>query len=277
VVHRQRGGQTQKDKEGETMKYVSLSVIGLLALIFAIGGWTTVPAGHRGVEIRMGKVTGRILEEGMAAKTPLLVSVQDMEVRIQKEQVRTEGASKDLQVVQVEAALNYNADPKRVAELFRDVGMDYMKRVVDPAMQESVKAVIAQYTAEELVTKREPVRAAIKLMLSDKLSVRGIVVDEFSIVDFDFSKSFNEAIEAKVTAEQQALAAKNKLSQIQYEADQKIAEAKGKAEAMRVEAISLEKSPQILQLRALEKWNGVLPTVTAGAVPFIDVGKLASK
>jgi regulator of protease activity HflC (stomatin/prohibitin superfamily) len=200
-----------------------------------------------------------------------------MEVRIQKEQVRTEGASKDLQVVQVEAALNYNADPKRVAELFRDVGMDYMKRVVDPAMQESVKAVIAQYTAEELVTKREPVRAAIKLMLSDKLSVRGIVVDEFSIVDFDFSKSFNEAIEAKVTAEQQALAAKNKLSQIQYEADQKIAEAKGKAEAMRVEAISLEKSPQILQLRALEKWNGVLPTVTAGAVPFIDVGKLASK
>lgn len=256
------------------MKIVSTVIVffaALILLILAFASWTTAPAGHRGVVTRLGAVQDRVLGEGFAWKTPFTESVHDVEVRILKEQVKTEGASKDLQVVQVEAALNYNVDPKRVAEIYKNVGMDYMVRVVDPAMQETVKSIIAAYTAEELITKREPVRAAIKAMLATKLGVHGILVDEFSIVDFDFSKSFNEAIEAKVTAEQSALAAKNKLAQIEYEAQQKVAEAKGKAEAMRVESIALSTSPQILQLRALEKWDGKLPTVSGGAVPFVDV------
>lgn len=259
------------------IKYIGLAGVGLVLFIFMFGGWTTVPPGHRGIEIRMGKVTGRVLEEGFATKTPLLVSVRDMEVRIQKEQVRTEGASKDLQVVQVEAALNYNPEPTKLADLYRSVGEEYMTRIVDPAMQESVKAVISQYTAEELITKREPVRHAIKEMLSVKLGAHGIKVDEFSIVDFDFSKSFNDAIEAKVTAEQSALAAKNKLAQVEFEAKQKVAEARGKAEAMILESEALAKAPMMLQLRALEKWDGVLPKVSGQAVPFINVDKFTGE
>jgi len=99
-------------------------------------------------------------------------------------------------------------------------------------------------------------------------------VDEFNIVNFRFSKVFNEAIEAKVTAEQSALAAKNKLEQIKFEAEQRVAEAKGKAEAITVESNALRSNPQILELRALENWNGVLPQVTgSGGIPFINLPK----
>jgi len=140
-------------------------------------------------------------------------------------------------------------------------------------MQEAIKASTAKFTAEELITKRELVRDEIKEVLKTRLKTQNILVDEFNIVNFEFSKNFNDAIEAKVTAEQQALAAKNKLEQIKFEADQKIAEARGKAEAMTIESNALRSNPQILELRALEKWNGTLPQVTGGATPFINLTK----
>jgi len=136
-------------------KYIALSIVALVALTFLLGGWCTVPTGYVGVEMRMGAVTGRIMSEGFSTKTPLIVSVKDIEIRIQKEQVETEGASKDLQTVKIVAALNYHPQKERVADLYKEVGEQYMVRIVDPAMQESVKAVLAQYTAEELISKRE--------------------------------------------------------------------------------------------------------------------------
>ncbi|MCC6563944.1 prohibitin family protein, partial [Candidatus Uhrbacteria bacterium] len=129
--------------------------------------------------------------------------------------------------------------------------------------------------AEELITRREEVRDAIKAHLVEKLQPRGILIDDFNVVDFEFSASFNQAIELKVTAEQSALAAKNKLEQIKFEAEQQIAEARGKAEALRIESAALQSSPQILQLRALEKWDGKMPSVMGdGATPFVDVRSL---
>jgi SPFH domain / Band 7 family len=145
--------------------------------------------------------------------------------------------------------------------------LQFKDRIIDPAMQEAIKASTAKFTAEELITRREMVRDEIKAQLTARLKDRNILVDEFNIVNFEFSKNFNDAIEAKVTAEQQALAAKNKLEQIKFEADQAIAEARGKAEAMTIESNALKSNPQILELRALEKWNGTLPQVTGGAVP----------
>src|SRR5678815_33713 len=147
----------------------------------------------------------------------------------------------------------------------------YKERLIDPAMQEAIKSSTAKFTAEELITKREAVREDIKNQLRTRLKDRDILVDEFNIVNFEFSKVFNDAIEAKVTAEQSALAAKNKLEQIKFEADQKVAEAKGKAEAITIESNALRSNPQILELRALEKWNGTLPQVTGGAVPFVNL------
>lgn len=248
-----------------------IAAIVLLVLIF--GSWVTIDAGNRGVVLRMGAVTGEIMGEGFNSKAPFVTEVVEMEVRLQKEQVETEGASKDLQTVKAEIAANIRVSPDKVAELYQKVGLEYRARVVDPSMQESIKAVLAVYTAEELITKREKAREDIEVLLATKLTEHGIILEAINIVDFDFSKSFNDSIEAKVTAEQNALAAKNKLEQVKYEAQQRFAEAEGKAKSMQIESEAIAKNPQILQLRALEKWNGVLPSVIAGneSIPMISI------
>jgi len=242
-------------------------VIVLFLLVFWPFG--TIGAGERGVRLRFGAVAGSTIDPGLYFLIPVIERVQTIDVKTQKEEMEAAAASKDLQTVTIKAALNYNIDPAQVARLYQEVGTDYKSRIIDPAMQEGVKASTAKFTAEELITKREAVREDTKAQLKERLQVNGILVTEFNITNFNFSKVFNDAIEAKVTAEQQALAAKNKLEQIKFEAEQRIAEAKGKAEAMTVESNALRSNPMILELRALEKWNGILPQVTGGATPFI--------
>ena len=261
------------------MKRIFTLVVGcfvVLILLSVLWPFGTVGAGERGVLTRWSAVTGKVFGEGLFVRVPIADRVVIMDVKIQKEQVEASAASKDLQSVSSVVALNFHINPDKVATIYQEVGADYKIRLIDPALQESVKASTAKYTAEELITKRELVREEIKAHLITKLPPRGIEVDDFNIVDFNFSESFNVAIEAKVTAEQSALAARNKLEQIKFEAEQKVAEAKGKAEAIRIEAAALKDNPQVLQLRTLEKWNGQLPMVMSGALPFLDVSAFAN-
>lgn len=249
------------------------SVLAVLFLIILFGSFRTVSAGYRGIKTRFSAVTSGVLDEGLHFKFPIIEKIIEFPVQIQKEQVDASAASKDLQSVSAQVALNYHIAPDQVAKLYQKVRLEYKERLIAPALQESIKASTANYTAEELITKRAEVRDSIEIFIKNKLADDGIIVDEFNIVNFDFSQSFNAAIEAKVTAEQDALAAKNKLEQVKYEAQQRIEEAKGKAEAIRVESSALQNNPQVLQLRALEKWDGILPRVTSSAIPFIDVSK----
>ena len=252
------------------------SVVGLVALVVMFGSWGTVDVGHRGVVVRMGRVTGEVKGEGFYTKLPLIESVSEIDVRQQKEQVQTEGASKDLQTVDATIALNLSLSPDRCSQVFQTIGRGYLEVVVAPTMQEAIKAVLARYTAEELVSKRESVREEIARLIGEKLTPIGIRTEALNIVNFNFSKSFNTAIEAKVTAEQNALAAKNMLAQKEYEAQQAVAIARGKAQSMQIESEALAKNPQVLQLRALEKWDGILPKVSGGALPFLDVNRFAA-
>ncbi|MFH1077982.1 MAG: prohibitin family protein [Patescibacteria group bacterium] len=256
-----------------TLTVLIVAVI-LLTTLWPLG---TVGAGERGVLTRWGAVTGKVFGEGLFTRIPIADRVVIMDVKVQKEQIEATAASKDLQSVSSIVALNFHINPDKVASIYQEIGMDYKSRLIDPALQEAVKASTAKYTAEELITKREDVREEIKRHLLSKLPLRGIEIDDFNIVDFDFSPSFNEAIEAKVTAEQSALAARNKLEQIKFEAEQKIVEARGKAEALRVEAAALKDNPLVLQLRTLEKWDGRLPSVTGGSIPFLDVGTFVTQ
>jgi len=254
-------------------------IIFALVLLVLIGSPIgTVGAGERGIQLRFDAVTGIVLDEGLYFRWPLVERIIKVDIKIQKEQVDATAASKDLQTVSSNVALNYHLKADQVANVYQEVGIDYKARIIDPTLQEAVKAVSAKFTAEELITRRENVRDEVKVLLHSKLDPRGIVVDEFNIVNFGFSSAFNSAIEAKVTAEQSALAAKNKLEQIKFEAEQRIAEAMGKAEAMRVESNALRTNPMILELRALEKWDGVLPQVTgAGGTPFINIQRGAAR
>ena len=268
--------QQRKKEDNIMLKFIGglcAFMVLVVLLVCAFGSWGTIGAGHRGVVLHMGAVTGEIKGEGFYTKTPWVTDVHEMSVQTLKEQVSTEGASKDLQSVTVEVALNFSLDPLKVAELYQKIGDDYKDKMIGPAMQESIKAVLAGFTAEELITKREIVREDIWKLMTSKLTPMGVRSEGLNIVNFQFSHTFNTAIEAKVTAEQNALAAKNLLAQKEYEAQQQVATARGKAEAMQIESAALAKNPQVLQLRALEKWNGVLPHVMGGngAIPFINV------
>lgn len=251
------------------LKYALLA-LGVILLLF-FNPFGTIGAGERGILLRFSAVTGRVYGEGLYFIWPIMERVVKVDIKLQKEQVPATAASKDLQTVSSDVALNFHINPEKVALIYQEVGIDFKARIIDPTLQESVKAITARFTAEELITRREIVKEEIRNLLRDTLASNGIIVDEFNIVSFNFSESFNDAIEAKVTAEQQALAAKNKLEQIKFEAEQKIAEARGKAEAIKVESEALRSNPAILELRALEKWNGILPQVTSGGTPFINI------
>lgn len=252
----------------------SRTALGIVVIaIFLVGFLSigTVGAGQRGVLLEFGAVTGKVFDEGLYFKVPFAQSVVKMDVQIRKVETKADSASKDLQSVAAIIALNYHLDPDTVATIYQATRQRYRTRIIDPAIQEAMKAASAQFNAEELITKRSDVRDLVRRLLTEKLQPRGIIVDEFNVVNFNFSTSFNDSIERKVTAEQDALAAKNKLEQVKFEAQQRIEEAKGKAEAIRIEADALRANPAVLELRAIEKWNGILPQVTGEAVPFINI------
>lgn len=256
-------------------KWLFIGVAGLVA-INVLAPFAIVPAGHRGVMTTFGKVSDTVYDEGLHLRIPLAQTMHTIDVRIQKGEGQGDAASKDLQAVQTAVALNYHLDPAQVAVTFREIGLDVGTKLIVPAVQEAVKAATAQFSAEELITKRPEVRDRIRSLLQERLSKHGVVVDEFSIVNFQFSRSFTEAVEAKTTAEQQKLKAERDLQRIRVEAEQKIASAKAEAEAL-----SLQKSqvtPELVRLReienqrkAIEKWDGHLPSVTGGSIPLINV------
>jgi regulator of protease activity HflC (stomatin/prohibitin superfamily) len=255
--------------------------IGFVALIIliSINPFVQVSAGEKGVVLNWGAVSGQVLDEGIHWVTPISQDVVKVDTRIQKEQVGASAASKDLQVVTSEVALNFHLDGAKVNDLWQRLGKDYKAKVIDPAIQESVKSATAKYTAEELITKREAVKEEIKLSLRTKLAEDYIMVDELNIINFDFSASFNNAIEKKVTAEQDALAAKNKLEQVKYEAEQKVASAKAEAESIRLQSDAANNEKYValkqleVQIEYAKKWNGVLPqNVYAGApLPILNM------
>ena len=205
---------------------------------------------------------------------PIIQKIKKINVQTQKEQVNATAASSDLQTVTTVVALNYHLDPNAVGKLYQEIGDDYKTKVIDPRIQDVVKATTAKHTAEQLITRREQVKDETTQLLREQLRESNIIVESVAFVNFDFSQSFNSAIEAKVTAEQNALSAKNKLEQVKYEADQRITQAKGEAEAIRIQAqaIQAQGGAEYVNLKSVEKWNGQLPTYMMGnSVPFVNL------
>lgn len=259
------------------VKYVVLVIV-LLVLLSWLNPFVVINAGHRGVITTFGKVNPTVLEEGLHFRIPIMQQVREINVQIQKAEGDGDAASRDLQQVHTKIALNYHLIPTRVAETFQLVGdlNSVGDRIIVPAVQEAFKATTAKYTAEELISKRPEVRDQISQFMKDRLLRHGIAIDEFSIVNFRFSESFNQAIEGKTTADQLKLKAERDLERIKVEAEQKIASAKAEAESLRLQ--KQEITPDLLRLReienqrlALEKWNGQLPQVTGGSVPMINI------
>jgi len=261
----------------------AIGVIVAVAAVYVLAPVAIVPTGYRGVLTTFGKAGDDALEPGIHYKTPLVSQLHLMDVRIQKGDADGDAASKDLQQVHTHIAINYHLDPGRAVTTFRDIGPTTdiaADRIIVPAVQEAFKAVTARFTAEELITRRTEVRDDVGVLLREKMTRHGLVLDEFAIVNFQFSKSFAEAIEAKVKAEQDKLKAERDLARIEVEAQQKVASAKAEAEALALQKQQV--TPELLSLRRIEnereairKWDGRLPTTTGGAVPFIHVNDAA--
>lgn len=254
-------------------RYIFLAVLAIFVVILvSLSPFTIVGAGQRGVQVTFGHVDSDILQEGLHVVNPLS-SIHKFSIQTQKVEVDASAASSDLQTVTARVAINYHLSPEVVGSLYQQVGdsSTYAATVVAPAIQDSVKAATAQYTAEQLITKRAEVSTAIQTNLSNRLT-QYAVVESVAITNFEFSESFNQAIEAKVTAEQNALAAKNKLDQVQYEAQQTVATAQAEAESIRIKGEALKENSQLVQLEWVNKWNGVLPsTVMGDAIPMINL------
>lgn len=257
----------------KTQKYISVLAVIFVVFIIALGSFGTIGAGERGILLQFGAVKEKVFDEGLYLKIPIVQQVVKMDVKIQKDEVPASASSKDLQIVTSKIAINYHLAPEKVNNIWQEVGREYNSRIIAPSIQEAVKAVTARFTAEELIIKREDVKDQIKNNLAERLIKNNIIVDEINITSFDFSEAFNQAIEAKVTAEQLKLKAVRDLERIKIEADQKVVEAEGKAKAIRTEAQALTSNPQVVELRWIEKWDGKAPTYWGQTTPFIGLNK----
>lgn len=234
-----------------------------LLIVPLVKVWAIVGAGHVGVVTRFGAVN-RVAEPGIVLKLPFFVeNVHEMETRTQKEQVDAAAASKDLQEVKSTIALNYHLNGARAVEVFQSVGTNYRERIIDPAVQEAFKATTAQFTAQELITKREAVKNLAFKHLKERLEPNNIVVDNFNIVNFDFSAEFNRAIEQKQVSQQN-------LERARIEAETAKTQAEGQARAQQILKDSGSLTQEYLQFLATQKWDGKLPNATNG-VPFLNI------
>ena len=236
---------------------------------------TVVPAGMRGVQITFGTVNPVPLDNGMHLVNPVS-SVKNINIQMQRATMEAASAgTKDMQQVHTDIVINYRLNADKVAVIYKDFGLDLVNKVLAPSLNEAFKSVTGHYTSEELITKRDEVSAGILEHVRSKLAQFDIAVDSVSLVNFGFSAEYQKAIEAKVIATQMKQKAEQDLERIKVEAQQEIEKAKGNAEAIRIsaQAIQSQGGAAYVQLKAIEKWDGNLPNVMSGAVPFINLGK----
>jgi len=257
----------------------------IIIIIVMYESIVVVQAGHRGVVLYLGAVENRILGEGVHFIIPFAERVIQLEVRTLKFQADATAASNDLQEVASVIALNYHIDPSKANIIYQQLGADYTTRIIAPTIQESVKASVAKFNAEQLITNRETAKATIAQAISRTLSARHILVETVFITDFKFSEAFATQIEQKVVAFQKYLTEQNNLKAVQVVANQtvvqaqaqaraNVARASGEGQAIKIITEQLKQSPQYLQWQSINRWNGQMPYSlggSGGAFPFFQL------
>ena len=236
-----------------------------------------VPTGHVGIKTRFGAVQDEYIPEGLNFKSPIGERIELMDCRTQRVDVEGESASKDLQSITANIAVNYRVENEKAYELYKTVGKDYEEIIIKPAIQEAMKTTIAQYNAEESITKRDQVAKQLEESLEKKLVNRGIKIDAINIVNFSFSAAFDDAIEKKQIAEHETKKAQQELEKVKIEAEKKVVQAQAEADSLKVQ--KQEITEELLKLRQIEnekewikKWNGQLPTTVLGGESTILYG-----
>ncbi|MGB7894001.1 MAG: prohibitin family protein [Microcoleus sp.] len=270
-------------KTVQSVRYnLALYIVGGIVFIIAaliLRPFALVGPGERGVMMRFGKVQDTILDEGIHPILPIFTSVKTLSVRVQKTDLKADAASKDLQSITTDLAVNWNVDPAKVNQVFQQVGDEeqIVTSILSPAISEVLKAATSKKTAEEIITKRTELKTEIDNSLKKRLEPYGVIVRDVSLINFGFSPEFSKAIESKQIAEQEAKQAEFTVKKATQDAQAEINRAKGKAEAQRLQRQTL--TAEILQQQAIEKWNGQFPTVMGGGgtLPLINIAPPTSQ
>jgi Membrane protease subunits, stomatin/prohibitin homologs len=278
-------GQSGSILGSNKLKILAGIVTFIIIIIIMSESVVIVQAGHRGVVLYVGAVENRVLGEGLHFIVPFAEQVIQLEVRTLKFQADASAASNDLQEVATVIALNYHINPNDANVIYQQLGADYSDRIIAPTIQESVKASVAKFNAEELITKRETAKGVIASAIRNTLSARDINVENVFITDFKFSEAFATQIEQKVVAFQKYLTEQNNLKSVQVIANQtvvqaqaqaraNVARASGEGQAIKIITEQLKQSPQYLQWQSINRWNGQMPYSlggSGGAFPFFQL------
>ncbi len=273
ALKQRQGGGMEKDLSGKILA----GMIGLFAVMFFLSAYFIVRPGEVAVKTRLGKIVDSY-DEGIHFKAPFLEDITRFSIQIQRADIKSQAFSKDLQTMNTHLVVNHRIQKDTVVSIFRNLGPNYVNSIVDPTVQEIFKSIAAKFSAEKIIGEREDLVAEINRECKERLKTKEIIVTDISVVDLDFTDQFLKAVEDKQVAEQQAKMAEKLVEKSKKEAESQIAKAKGEAESLRLQreqvtSQMIELRKVEAQLKAIEKWNGVLPQYTGGeAVPFISVG-----
>ena len=248
--------------------------IAILFIVFIVlcNPMFIVGVGQRGVKVTLGRVSPKSYSEGVHFVTPFISKIKVMNVKTQKLSTPTEVYTKDIQQARISYVVNYNLMPQNVHQMYRQVGMNYQDTILLPAIEGTIKDVIGKWNAQDLIANREKATREILIKLQTHLKDNYINVSDFQIIEINYSEVFERAIESKVTAEQEALKAKNKTVQVEEEAKQKLISAQAEAKSMQIRATALTQNKALVEYEAVQKWNGKLPEyMMGGSIPFINM------
>lgn len=271
---KQNGGKMEKDFLGKLSGPVVLAVA---AAILAFSSFFIIQPGEVAIKTRLGSIVDSY-SEGIHFKLPLIENITKFSIQIQRADIRTQAFSKDLQTMTSHLAINHRIQKETAVSIYRNLGKDYVNTVVDPMAQEMFKAIAAKYSADSIIANRAALVEELNSVVKAKLLEKEIIVTDISVVDLDFTDQFLKAVEDKQVAEQQAKMSEKLVEKAKRDAEQQIAKSRGEAEALRMQREQV--TPQLIELRkvdaqlkAIEKWNGVLPGYVGGGVPFVSIDK----
>ncbi len=242
-------------------------ILSLLSVITVFQSYYVVEPGWTAIQIRLGKIIDSHNDGGIYFKWPFVDKIAWMSNRIQKASIETSALSKDLQAISIGIDVNYRYTNE--IDLYKATLGHPEEIILFPFCHETIKAIIAQYTAEGLIINRHQAKNMIYEDLKERLRPHFIEFIEVNFSHADFSSSFIKAVEDKQIAQQEAMAAKNTTERVRERAIQVKLEADAEAYAQEVKKQSITK--ELNELKAIEKWDGHLPNVITGHIPFINL------
>lgn len=254
-------------------------VLLFLGVFLFLGSFKIVKVGHKGVKVRLGKVVSESLPEGIHFKIPFIEKIKNLDVRVFAYRVETLAYSRDAQIVKVLGTADIRLEGSKAHEVYKNVGRMWEEKLVQQVLEGQIKKIVGQYIAVKIISDRNVVTQKILEDLKVKLKEKNVVVKHFEVNNFDFDDQFEEAVKHKVIAIEKAKEAKNNTVRIKEEAFQKVTTAKAEAQSIRIRARALSNNAKLVELEAVEKWDGKLPEIVAGggALPFINIKSGAGK